>query len=128
MTAMVALIYLQITRPLYGNSHAEMFNLSLTFIVLLGWILANLLQAVPVDVVGDARPGHWRLVALLPAGMPALIEDNEMPDQFVQEHLDELQPVRALLSNDLGLASALTWRLRRPTWCFITPRASCAMA
>ncbi|MBJ2222501.1 MULTISPECIES: lipid IV(A) 4-amino-4-deoxy-L-arabinosyltransferase [Pseudomonas] len=119
MTAMVVLIYLQITRPLYSNSHAEMFNLSLTFIVLLGWILANLLQAVrPLTLWAMPALGIGLLVALLPAGMPALIEDNEMPDQFVLEHLDELQPTRALLSNDLGLASALTWRLRRPDVAF----------
>jgi len=37
-----------------------------------------------------------------------------MPDQFVLEHLDELQQTRALLSNELDSASALSWRLRRP--------------
>ena len=58
--------------------------------------------------------GIGLLVVLLPAGMPAQIEDNEMPDQFVLEHLDELQPTHALLSNELGSASALSWRLKRP--------------
>lgn len=115
MAAMVGLIYLQICDPLYGNSHAEMFSLSLTFIVLLGWILANLLQAVrPLTLWAMPALGIGVLVALLPAGMPAVIADNEMPDQFVLEHLDELQQTRALLSNELGSASALSWRLRRP--------------
>lgn len=35
------------------------------------------------------------------------------PDLFVAEHLDELTGARHLLSNDLGAASALAWRLRR---------------
>lgn len=119
MTAMVLLIYLQITDPLYGNSHAEMFSLSLVFIVLLGWILANLLQAVrPMTLWAMPALGIGLLVALLPAGMPALIADNEMPDQFVLEHLDELQQTQALLSNELGAASALSWRLRRPQVAF----------
>ncbi|TYK57185.1 lipid IV(A) 4-amino-4-deoxy-L-arabinosyltransferase [Pseudomonas synxantha] len=119
MAAMVGLIYLQITDPLYGNSHAEMFSLSLAFIVLLGWILANLLQAVrPLTLWAMPALGIGLLVALLPAGMPQLIADNEMPDQFVLEHLDELQHTRALLSNELGLASALSWRLREPEVAF----------
>ncbi|MBM9484933.1 lipid IV(A) 4-amino-4-deoxy-L-arabinosyltransferase [Pseudomonas sp. ICBG1301] len=115
LTAMVALIYLQVSNPVYGNSHAEMFSLSLTFIVLLGWILANLLQVVrPLTLWAMPALGIGLLVALLPAGMPAMITDNEMPDQFVAEHLDELQQTHALLSNELGSASALSWRLRRP--------------
>ena len=115
MAAMIGLIYLQIAKPLYGNSHAEMFSLSLAFIVLLVWILANLLQAFrPLTLWAMPALGIGLLVVLLPAGMPAHIEDNEMPDQFVLQHLDELQPTHALLSNELGSASALSWRLKRP--------------
>lgn len=119
MAAMVTLIYLQIANPVYSNSHAEMFSLSLTFIVLLGWILANLLQAMrPLTLWAMPALGIGLLVALLPAGMPQIIAANEMPDQFVLEHLDELQHTHALLSNDLGAASALSWRLRRPQVAF----------
>ncbi|MGY2378242.1 lipid IV(A) 4-amino-4-deoxy-L-arabinosyltransferase [Pseudomonas sp. SDO524_S393] len=115
MVAMVTLIYLQIARPLYGNSHAEMFSLSLAFIVLLGWILANLLQAFrPLTLWAMPALGIGLLVILLPAGMPALVADNEMPDQFVLDHLEELQETRALLSNGLETAAALSWRLKRP--------------
>jgi 4-amino-4-deoxy-L-arabinose transferase len=115
MAAMVGLIYLQIARPLYGNSHAEMFSLSLAFIVLLGWILANLLQSVrPLTLWAMPALGIGLLVVLLPSSMPAYIADNEMPDQFVLEHLDELQHTHALLSNELESASALAWRLQRP--------------
>jgi 4-amino-4-deoxy-L-arabinose transferase len=41
-----------------------------------------------------------------------------MPDQFVLEHLEELQQTQALLSNELGSASALAWRLSRPDVAF----------
>ena len=115
MAAMITLIYLQISRPPYGNSHAEMFSLSLMFIVLLVWILTHLLQAFrPLTLWAMPVLGIGVLVILLPASMPARITDNEMPDQFVLEHLDELQPTRALLSNELESASALAWRLQRP--------------
>lgn len=115
MAAMVGLIYLQIAKPLYSNSHAEMFSLSLAFIVLLGWILTNLLQSVrPLTLWAMPALGIGLLVVLLPSSMPAQIADNEMPDQFVLEHLDELQQTHALLSNELGNASALAWRLQRP--------------
>ncbi|VVN15122.1 Undecaprenyl phosphate-alpha-4-amino-4-deoxy-L-arabinose arabinosyl transferase [Pseudomonas fluorescens] len=114
MAAMLGLIYLQIARPLYGNSLAEMFSLSLAFIVLLVWILTNLLQAVrPLTLWALPALGIGVLVILLPASMPAQIADNEMPDQFVLEHLDALQHTHALLSNELGSASALAWRLQR---------------
>ena len=119
MAAMVTLIYLQISDPLYGNSHAEMFSLSLTFIVLLGWVLTNLLQAFrPLTLWATPALGIGLLVLLLPAGMPARISNNEMPDQFVLEHLEELQQTHALLSNELGSASALAWRLSRPDVAF----------
>ncbi|KAF1030774.1 MAG: Undecaprenyl phosphate-alpha-4-amino-4-deoxy-L-arabinose arabinosyl transferase [Pseudomonas sp.] len=115
LAAVVTLIYLQVTKPLYGNSHSEMFNLSLTFIVLMGWILVNLLQAYrPLTLWAMPALGIGLLVLLLPAGMPAVIEDNEMPDQFILEHIKELQQTQTLLSNELGSASALSWRLRRP--------------
>ncbi|EZP65949.1 lipid IV(A) 4-amino-4-deoxy-L-arabinosyltransferase [Pseudomonas sp. RIT357] len=114
MAAMIGLIYLQIAKPLYSNSHAEMFSLSLAFIVLLVWILTNLLQAFrPLTLWAMPALGIGVLVILLPASMPAQIADNEMPDQFVLEHLDELQHTHALLSNELGSASALAWRLQR---------------
>ncbi|MEX5496628.1 lipid IV(A) 4-amino-4-deoxy-L-arabinosyltransferase [Pseudomonas asgharzadehiana] len=115
MAAMVGLIYLQIARPVYSNSHAEMFSLSLAFIVLLGWILTNLLQAFrPLTLWAMPVLGIGLLVILLPASMPQVIADNEMPDTFVSEHQQVLQQTHALLSNDLSLAAALAWRLQRP--------------
>ena len=114
LIALIGLIYLQVARPLYGHSHAEMFSLSLAFIVLLVWVLAHLLQTVrPLTLWAMPALGIGVLVILLPASMPAQITDNEMPDQFVLEHLDELQQTQALLSNTLENASALAWRLNR---------------
>ena len=114
VAAMSGLIYLQLTGPLYGNSPAETFSLCLGLIVLLVWILANLLQTWrPLTLWAIPALGIGVLVILLPAGMPAQVSDNEMPDQFVQEHLQELQQTHALLSNELGSASALAWRLQR---------------
>ena len=83
--------------------------------VLLGWILTNLLQAFrPLTLWAMPVLGIGLLVVLLPASMPAQVTDNEMPDQFVLEHLDELKQTTALLSNELESASALAWRLQRP--------------
>ncbi len=111
--ALIALVVMQITRPLYG--HDEMLSLSLVFIMLMGWIIANLLPASrPLQYWAAPALGIGLLVALLPAGMPGMIVHREMPDQFIKEHLEELQQTKTLLSNDLGAASALAWRLQRP--------------
>jgi len=111
--SLIALLYLQFKREVYG--HDEMLSLSLVFIVLMGWILTNLLQAFrPLNFWAAPVIGIWLLVALLPAGMPHSIVYNKMPDQFINQHLDELKQSTTLLSNDLGAASALAWRLKRP--------------
>ncbi|KQV10676.1 4-amino-4-deoxy-L-arabinose transferase [Pseudomonas sp. Root329] len=111
--ALIALLYLQATKEVYENT--EMFSLSLVFIVLVGWIIANALQVLrPLVFWGAPALGIWLLVALLPAAMPSQIVDSKMPDQFIAEHLDALSQTTSLLSNDLGAASALSWRLKRP--------------
>ncbi len=115
VVALVALIYLQTSRSIYENSHAEVFNLSLVFIMLMGWIITNALQALrPLTLWAMPALGIGLLVALLPAGMPASIINERMPDQFIAEHVDELRQTNRLLSNELGAASALSWRLQRP--------------
>ena len=115
LSAMIGLISMQVAQPLYGPSLSERLGLSLVFIVLIVWILANLLQALqPLTRWAAPALGIGLLVVLLPSAMPAQVTDNEMPDQFVQEHLQELQHTHALLSNELGSASALAWRLQRP--------------
>ncbi|WP_242208121.1 MULTISPECIES: lipid IV(A) 4-amino-4-deoxy-L-arabinosyltransferase [unclassified Pseudomonas] len=111
--ALIALIYLQATKEVY--EHTEMFSLSLVFIVLIGWIIANALQIMrPLTMWAMPALGIGLLVALLPAAMPATIVDSKMPDQFIAEHQQALSETSSLLSNDLGAASALAWRLKRP--------------
>ncbi|PCR94650.1 lipid IV(A) 4-amino-4-deoxy-L-arabinosyltransferase [Pseudomonas fluorescens] len=111
--ALVALLYLQATKEIYENT--EMFSLSLVYIVLVGWIIANALQVLrPLTLWAMPALGIGLLVALLPAAMPAQIVNSKMPDQFIAEHQQELGETSSLLSNDLGAASALSWRLKRP--------------
>jgi 4-amino-4-deoxy-L-arabinose transferase len=111
--ALIALIYLQASKELYENT--EMFSLSLVFIVLIGWIIANALQIMrPLTMWAMPALGIGLLIALLPAAMPAQIVDSKMPDQFIAEHQQTLSEASSLLSNDLGAASALAWRLKRP--------------
>ncbi|KPA99698.1 lipid IV(A) 4-amino-4-deoxy-L-arabinosyltransferase [Pseudomonas asplenii] len=115
VVALAGLLVLQATRGLYANSHAEVFSLSLVFIMLMVWIIANALQVLrPVAFWAMPALGIALLVSLLPAGMPASVVNHKMPDQFIAEHLDELRQTRRLLSNELGTAAALSWRLQRP--------------
>ncbi|MBK5417864.1 lipid IV(A) 4-amino-4-deoxy-L-arabinosyltransferase [Pseudomonas sp. TH31] len=111
--ALIGLVYVQATREIFENT--EMFSLSLGYIVLAGWIIANAVQVSrPLTLWAAPALGIFLLVALLPAAMPGKIVNSKMPDQFIAEHLDALGPTSSLLSNDLGAASALSWRLKRP--------------
>ncbi|MBV4473553.1 lipid IV(A) 4-amino-4-deoxy-L-arabinosyltransferase [Pseudomonas botevensis] len=111
--ALVGLLYVQASREIYENT--EMFSLSLAYIVLVGWIIANALQILrPLKLWAMPALGIGLLIALLPAAMPARIVNSKMPDQFIAEHQQALSETRSLLSNDLGAASALSWRLGRP--------------
>lgn len=113
VAGLVGLAYLQFSRPVYENT--EVFSLSLAYIVLLGWLLSNALQALrPLLLWAAPAVGMGVLVALLPAAMPGVIVNSKMPDQFIAEHVQELSQTGTLLSNDLGAASALSWRLGRP--------------
>jgi 4-amino-4-deoxy-L-arabinose transferase len=112
LIALLALVYLQLKKPLYDH---EPLNLVLIFIGLFGWITANLLQAFrPLQCWAAPAFGSLLLIGLVPAGLPQSVVDNKMPDQFILKHLQELNQTERLLSNDLGAASALAWRLKRP--------------
>ncbi|WP_454870268.1 lipid IV(A) 4-amino-4-deoxy-L-arabinosyltransferase [Pseudomonas lini] len=112
LTTLITLVYLQLKNPLYAH---ELHNLVLVFIGLIGWIMANLLQAFrPLQCWAAPAFGSLLLIGVLPAGMPNSVVANKMPDQFVLEHAEELAHTGKLLSNDLGAASALAWRLKRP--------------
>ncbi len=111
---LLGLSWFQLNRPVYGPGQ-ETLSLVLAVVVLLGWIVANLLQGVrPLRFWAAPVVGSWLMVALLPAALPHSVVYNKTPDQFIIDHLPELQPATALLSNDLGAASALSWRLGRP--------------
>ena len=113
VAGLVGLAYLQLSRAVYSNT--EVFSLSLAYIVLLSWLLSNALQALrPLLLWAAPAVGMGVLVALLPAAMPGVIVNSKMPDQFIAEHVQELSQAGTLLSNDLGAASALSWRLGRP--------------
>ncbi|WGK93309.1 lipid IV(A) 4-amino-4-deoxy-L-arabinosyltransferase [Pseudomonas migulae] len=112
LTTLFTLVYLQLKKPLYDH---ELHNLVLVFIGLIGWIMANLLQAFrPLQCWAAPAFGSLLLVGVLPAAIPESVVANKMPDQFVLEHARELGETARLLSNDLGAASALAWRLKRP--------------
>ncbi|APC14288.1 4-amino-4-deoxy-L-arabinose lipid A transferase [Pseudomonas frederiksbergensis] len=112
LTTLLAMVYLQLKNPVYVD---EMHSLVLVFIVLMGWILSNLLLVVrPFSAWAAPAIGSWLLIAILPAALPHSTVYNKMPDQFVLQHIDELSQTKSLLSNDLGAASAVAWRLQRP--------------
>ncbi|MBK5529463.1 lipid IV(A) 4-amino-4-deoxy-L-arabinosyltransferase [Pseudomonas sp. TH06] len=112
VAVLIALVYVQLTRPIYDH---ELHSLVLVFIALIGWIIANLLQAfLPLQCWAAPAFGSLLLIALLPAALPKSVIANKTPDQFIKHHVTELAQADHLLSNDLGAASALAWRLKRP--------------
>ncbi|WP_419793352.1 lipid IV(A) 4-amino-4-deoxy-L-arabinosyltransferase [Pseudomonas palleroniana] len=112
--ALLAISWFQLKKPIYEPGQ-ETLSLVLVFTFLFGWIVANLLQAArPLTLWAAPVVGSWLLVALVPAALPHSVVYNKTPDQFIIDHLQELQPTTALLSNDLGAASALSWRVARP--------------
>ncbi|MGY4638508.1 lipid IV(A) 4-amino-4-deoxy-L-arabinosyltransferase [Pseudomonas sp. TE24901] len=114
LVAMLALSWFQMKKPVYEHGQ-ETLSLVLVFTFLFGWILVNLLHAArPLKLWAAPAIGSWLLVALVPAALPHSVVYNKTPDPFIIDHLQELQPTTALLSNDLGAASALAWRLHRP--------------
>jgi 4-amino-4-deoxy-L-arabinose transferase len=112
LVTLIALVYLQLKKPLYDH---ELHNLVLVFIGLIGWIMANLLQAFrPLLCWAAPAFGSLLLIGLIPAGLPNSVVANKTPDQFILHHMDELAQTGKLLSNDLGAASALAWRMKHP--------------
>ena len=108
---LLALVYFQIKKPLYNN---EPEHLVLVSVAVIGWLLCNTLQALrPLQLWAAPVLGSWLFIALLPAGLPNSVVYNKTPDQFINDHLQELSQSTRLLSNDLGAASALAWRLNR---------------
>ncbi len=111
VVALAALLIMQLKRSIYDQEHLQLL---LAIIVLSGWILSNALQAIrPKNLWTMPALGSWLCIALAPAALPGSIVFNKTPDQFVVRHIDELDSATHLLSNDLGAAAALSWRLKR---------------
>ncbi|QXI25749.1 lipid IV(A) 4-amino-4-deoxy-L-arabinosyltransferase [Pseudomonas vanderleydeniana] len=111
VVALAAVVFFQLKKPFYDN---EPLHLTLLCVVIVGWILFNTLTAFkPLQLWALPALGMGLLIALLPAAMPSVIVHNKMPDQFIADHEQELAKSRHLLSNDLGAASALAWRVKR---------------
>ncbi|SEI19734.1 lipid IV(A) 4-amino-4-deoxy-L-arabinosyltransferase [Pseudomonas asplenii] len=111
LVALAAVVFFQLKKPFYDN---EPTHLALLCVVIGGWILFNTLTVFrPQQLWALPALGMGLLIALLPAAMPDVIVHNKMPDQFIADHEQELSQSRHLLSNDLGAASALAWRLKR---------------
>ena len=112
VVTLIALVYLQLKKPVYDH---ELHSMVLVFIALIGWIIANLAQAfLPLQCWAAPALGSLLLIGVLPAALPKSVVANKTPDQFILHHLDELSGTAHLLSNDLGAASALAWRLKQP--------------
>src|SRR5450830_2148740 len=111
LAGLAALVYFQIKQPFYDN---EPLHLTLLCVFIGSWILVNLLPLLkPLTFWATPALGMGMLVLLLPAAMPNVIVHNKMPDQFIAHHAEELSQSRQFLSNDLGAASALAWRMKR---------------
>ncbi|SHN03542.1 4-amino-4-deoxy-L-arabinose transferase [Pseudomonas asturiensis] len=111
LVGLVALLYLQWKDPIYAH---EPMHLLLAISVLTAWILTNALQGLrPQSLWAMPAAGSLLLVALLPAALPYSLVYDKTPDQFVARHYSALVASQSLLSNDLGAASALAWRLKR---------------
>ncbi|KRA86281.1 4-amino-4-deoxy-L-arabinose transferase [Pseudomonas sp. Root68] len=116
VATLLTLVYLQLKKPIYDH---ELHNLVLVFVGLIGWIMANLLQTLrPLQCWAAPAFGSLLLAAVLPAGLPNSVVANKTPDQFILDHAEELGQSAKLLSNDLGAASALSWRVKRPDVAF----------
>jgi 4-amino-4-deoxy-L-arabinose transferase len=111
LVGLLVLLYLQWKNPVYDH---EPIHLLLAIGVLTVWMLTNVLQALrPLSAWAMPAAGSLLLVALLPAALPYTLVYDKTPDQFVARHFSELAASQSLLSNDLGAASALAWRLKR---------------
>ncbi|WP_297843382.1 lipid IV(A) 4-amino-4-deoxy-L-arabinosyltransferase [Pseudomonas sp.] len=109
---LAALAYMQHSRPIYDN---EPLHLSLAVIAVAGWICANILQVLrPLTLWVMPALGAWLFIALIPMSLPNSTVFNKTPDGFIARHAAALSQSKRLLSNDLGAASALSWRIRRP--------------
>ncbi|RCX10241.1 lipid IV(A) 4-amino-4-deoxy-L-arabinosyltransferase [Extensimonas vulgaris] len=110
--AVAGLVWLQLHDPLY--SAGEGSRLALVVAVLGVWLLCAALQCwQPLRHWAAPAFGVWTFFALVPAALPLALVHNKMPDQFILAHRDALRGAHTLVSDDVGTAAALAWRLAR---------------
>ena len=110
--ALLALAYLQVKRPIY---HDEPLHLALLLIALVSWTITNFLSVInPSRMWLAPALGMLALLALVPSAFPNKVVYNKTPDAFIAEHIEELTQTHTLVSNDLGVASALAWHAKNP--------------
>ncbi|RAU48136.1 MULTISPECIES: lipid IV(A) 4-amino-4-deoxy-L-arabinosyltransferase [unclassified Pseudomonas] len=118
--ALAALGFTQIKKPLYFH---EPQHLTLAVTLLLLWVACNVMQALrPMRFWALPALGGGLLVALLPMALPHDVVFNKTPDRFIARYQQPLAATRHLLSNDLGVAAALSWRLQRQDVVFYDTR------
>ncbi|MFY1663041.1 lipid IV(A) 4-amino-4-deoxy-L-arabinosyltransferase [Pseudomonas sp. Pseu.R1] len=111
LIALVALVFMQVKKTVYEQ---EPQHLTLAIVVLSVWIVGNALQGLkPLRFWLMPAVAAWFFVALIPSALPNSVVFNKTPDQFVAHHQQALATSTHLLSNDLGVAAALSWRLKR---------------
>jgi 4-amino-4-deoxy-L-arabinose transferase len=109
---LIALAFVQLKQPIY---HEEPLALSLLTVALLAWVLLNGLAAWrPLRYWMLSAVGMGVVLALIPAALPQSVVNNKTPDAFIARHSAELAQAHALLSNELGTASALAWHIGNP--------------
>jgi 4-amino-4-deoxy-L-arabinose transferase len=109
---LIALAFVQLKKPIY---HEEPLALSLLTVALLAWVLLNGLAAWrPLRYWMLSAVGMGVVLALIPAALPQSVVNNKTPDAFIARHSAELAQAHALLSNELGTASALAWHIGNP--------------
>lgn len=98
--------------PVYARH--EVIKVLLGGAAFLFWALVG-----AASLVGGAK--HWRLAALCPLGLAlvvgAVIPDkviySKQPQSFIADVSRDLQQSRFVLSDNIGVASALAWELKR---------------
>jgi len=110
--AAVGLAWLQMHDPLYPPDEGA--RLALVAVALGVWLLCAALQCWwPLRYWAAPAFAVWAFFALVPPALPLALVHNKMPDQFILAHRDALRSARTLVSDDVGTAAALAWRLAR---------------
>lgn len=99
-------------QPVYARH--ELIKVLLGGMAFLFWALVG-----AASLVGGAK--HWRLAALCPLGLalvvgaaiPDKVMNSKQPQPFIANVSRDLQQSRFVLSNNIGMASALAWELKR---------------